>query len=226
MKKLVLYALCSVGLFAGAGCTNMRVVHTDVATGVVNPKAIYIRPFEMAGALYRDEGNPNGGVAKSLAPVEFANMLQEQMGKIAPSMVLMEDEVPVIGWLVEGHIEVLDSGVRGHRALPLFGSVGRAGASTMVVHVKITDMRSYPELAPIGKDLVEATGRDTLTGRVVYEFDVAGGDYFGGPLGTISTPGLGHARPFDMRNTAERIMLALSPDAFRYGARTSPIARN
>lgn len=223
MKTLLLSALCSFTLFAGVGCSNMRVVDTQVATGVDQPKAIYIRPFQLVE--YRDRCNPNGAVGRSLVPKTFAGILQEELSKIAPSMVLMDDEVPTTGWLVEGSIEVMDAGSPRLRALPLLGSLGRVGSSNMVVHVRITEMRAYPQVARTG-DLQISTGKEQLFARTIYEFDVAGGHYVGGALGTVATPGLGDARPFDMRNTAERIMLALSPDAFRYGARTSPVARN
>jgi len=223
MKTLLLSALCALAVVAGAGCTNMRVVHTTVATGVDQPKGIYIRPFRLVH--YCDRNDPNGAVGQSLVPKAFAGILQEELSKIAPAMVLMEDEVPTTGWLVEGSIEVMDAGSPRLRAIPLFGSLGRVGSSKMLVHVKVTEMRAYPRMAKEG-DVQISTGKETLFARVIYEFDVAGGDYVGGAFGTVSTPGLGDARPFDMRNTAERIMLALSPDAFRYGARTSPQARN
>jgi hypothetical protein len=57
--------------------------------------------------------------------------------------------------------------------------------------------------------------------RVIYEFDMAGGSNSQGRRGTLRASGMGKATPFDMRNAAERILLVLSPDAFRYGARSS-----
>ena len=41
-------------------------------------------------------------------------------------------------------------------------------------------------------------------------------------MGSIYAPGLGYAEPFDFKNAAERIMLALNTDPFRYGDRSSP----
>ena len=38
--------------------------------------------------------------------------------------------------------------------------------------------------------------------------------------GTLRASGLGFARPFDLVNAAERIYLVLSPNPFRYGARS------
>ncbi|HEX8678801.1 MAG TPA: hypothetical protein VF683_02485, partial [Chthoniobacterales bacterium] len=52
-----------------------------------------------------------------------------------------------------------------------------------------------------------------------YEFDVSGGSRLQGKAGTIRASGLGKATPFDLVNAAERIYLALEPNAFRYGAR-------
>jgi len=46
-----------------------------------------------------------------------------------------------------------------------------------------------------------------------------------GHHGQIYAPGLGDAEPFDFKNAAERVMLALSTDPYRLGARTSPVAR-
>jgi hypothetical protein len=61
--------------------------------------------------------------------------------------------------------------------------------------------------------------------RVIYEFDMAGGSREQGKFGTLRASGLGRAVPFDLRNAAERIMLVLSPDPFRYGARSSVVLR-
>ena len=57
---------------------------------------------------------------------------------------------------------------------------------------------------------------------VIYEFDVAGGSRLTGKFGSITAPGLGYAVTFDYRNAAERIYEALTPDANRYGLRSSP----
>ncbi|HEV2096279.1 MAG TPA: BREX system ATP-binding domain-containing protein, partial [Chthoniobacterales bacterium] len=80
-----------------------------------------------------------------------------------------------------------------------FGQLG-AGRSFLGMHVRITDVER---------------------GLVVYEFDVAGGSRLQGKLGTIRASGLGRATPFDLQNAAERIYLALEPNAFHYGARAN-----
>src|SRR4030095_9805171 len=80
-----------------------------------------------------------------------------------------------------------------------FGPCG-AGASMLALHVKVTDVEKH---------------------RVIYEFDMAGGSNGQGKLGTVRASGMGRATPFDLRNAAERILLVLSPDAFRFGARSS-----
>ena len=77
-------------------------------------------------------------------------------------------------------------------------------APSLLLHVKVTDV---------------------VTHRVIYEFDMAGGSRGQGKLGTIRASGLGKATPFDLRNAAERVMLVLSPDPHRYGARSSVALR-
>ncbi len=62
---------------------------------------------------------------------------------------------------------------------------------------------------------------EVATHHVIYEFDMAGGSHEQGPLGTVRASGLGKATPFDLRNAAERVLVALSPDPYRYGARAS-----
>ncbi len=84
-----------------------------------------------------------------------------------------------------------------------FGQFG-AGRSFLVMHVKVTDVEKH---------------------RVIYEFDMAGGSRQQGKLGTIRASGLGKATPFDLRNAAERVFLVLSPDPFRFGARSSVTLR-
>lgn len=219
--KLSLLALCSVLL---AACAGMRVTHTEVATGAVNPPAIYIRPFSIEYAAYHDAFNPNGAVAKSLAPIAFANDLQEELSKIAPAKVLAPDECATLGWLVEGQFEVVDSGDFIKRGSP--GGPFGLGRSCLVLHVRVTDLgKAGVEVSDAKEGVSVLKSARTSRGRVIYEFDVAGGSRGSGKLGSISAPGLGDAIPFDFRNAAERIMLALSPDPFRYGDRSSPVAR-
>jgi hypothetical protein len=68
-------------------------------------------------------------------------------------------------------------------------------------------------------------GKIGRRGNVIYEFDLKGGSGLSGHHGQIYAPGLGDAEPFDFKNAAERVMLALSTDPYRLGARTSPVAR-
>ncbi len=207
--KIFLMGLCSVVLLSA--CAGVRVSRTEVATGAVNPTAIYIRPFSVDYAQYRDRGNPNGAVRKSLAPTAFANILQEELAKLAPAMVLADNEVPTEGWLVEGRIERLDAW----------------SESSAKIHVRITDVSGCEVPVVASKEGVsEYTVVRTGSGAVVYEFDLKGGICSPRPFGSINAPGMSSSVPFDFRNAAERVMLALSPDPFRYGYRNSPEQRN
>ena len=84
-----------------------------------------------------------------------------------------------------------------------FFGVFRVGQSFLAMHVKVTDVEKH---------------------RVVYEFDMAGGSHGQGKFGTVRASGLGKATPFDLRNAAERMLLVLSPDPFRFGARSTVVA--
>ena len=177
-------------------------VHYEANCGVgaAHPAAIYIRPFCIDSAIFRgDESNNEGEmpIRKALTPVAFADDLQEQLSKIAPARVLGDDEVPKLGWLVEGQFNLVDGGSPLGR---FFFGVFRVGQSFLSMHVKVTDVATH---------------------RVVYEFDLAGGSNGQGKFGTIRASGLGKATPFDLRNAAERVLLVLSPDPFRFGARSS-----
>jgi hypothetical protein len=77
-----------------------------------------------------------------------------------------------------------------------------SSVSSLSMHVKVTDVEKH---------------------RVIYEFDMAGGNNGQGVFGTIRGSGGRFATAFDLRNAAERILLVLSPDAFRFGARTSVV---
>ena len=190
-------------LLAACARPGVRVTHTDVATGAVNPKAIYIRPFRIACTEF-DCCTPSGNrlIRKSLAPIEFANDLQEEFAKIAPSTVLKPDEAAPLGWLVDGEFLEVESGYSPCWWSPLGNSVTRA--SCLVVHVRIRDVAQR--------------------GTVLYEFDVATGTK-GTSFGSIYKPGMGYPLPFDMRNAAEKIALSITPDPFRYGYRSSPVMR-
>ena len=176
-------------------------VHYETCgVGAANPAAIYIRPFCIDSAIFRGDEAPSDGempIRKALAPVAFANDLREELGKMAPSLVIAENEVPTIGWLVEGQFDLVDGG--DPLARFFFGPFG-AGQSMLALHVKVTDVTTH---------------------HVIYEFDMAGGSHEQGPLGTVRASGLGKATPFDLRNAAERVLVALSSDPYRYGARAS-----
>ena len=173
---------------------------TNCGVGESNPLAIYIRPFCIDSAVFRGDEAASAGempLRKALTPVAFANDLKEQLSKIAPARVLEENESPKVGWLVEGQFDLIDGGSPSARYF--FGFLG-AGQSFLALHVKVTDVERH---------------------RVIYEFDMAGGSNNQGRFGTVRASGLGKATPFDLRNAAERILLVLSPDAMRYGARGS-----
>jgi hypothetical protein len=176
-------------------------VHYETCgVGAANPVAIYIRPFCIDSAIFRGDEAPSDGempIRKALTPVAFANDLKEELSKMAPSLVIAENEFPTVGWLVEGQFDLVDGG--SPLARFFFGQFG-AGQSMLALHVKVTEVATH---------------------RVVYEFDMAGGSRGQGKLGTVRASGLGKATPFDLRNAAERVLLVLSPDPFRFGARSS-----
>lgn len=218
------YLLLTLGaglLFSS--CSGVRVTDTQTAAVVIDrPQAIYIQPFSVEGAEFI--GHHSGGIGErpirqSLAPAEFASALKEELEKLAPTHVLGSDETATLGWLVEGSIDRVDAGSRLLRAAPIPGA-NPHGRSHIAVHVKVIDLSH-------GLVAVESKGGGTLHrhGRVIYEFDVAGGSRGSGAQGTVTGPGLGYSAPFDYRNTAERIRYALEPDPHRYGLRTSTLLR-
>jgi hypothetical protein len=173
---------------------------TNCGIGATNPSAIYIRPFCIDSAIFRgDEGASDAEmpIRKSLTPIAFAEDLKEELSKMAPTLVIAENEAPNIGWLVEGQFDLVDGGSPVGRFF--LGNLG-VGRSLLALHVKVTDVQQH---------------------RVIYEFDMAGGSRGQGKLGTVRASGLGKATPFDLRNAAERVLLVLSPDPFRFGARSS-----
>ena len=225
MKNLLL-AFCSAALLSS--CAGVRVSHTDVATGATNPRSIYIRPFDISYTEFRGRHHSAGEkpIRRSLAPAEFADDLKQELEKIAPAMVLKDDETPRTGWLVEGDFAVIDAGSPAVRALP--GNVFGLGASQVVIHIRVTDLDVHRVTTVDAKDKDgEDTQRavETAQGRIVYEFDVKGGSATTGKFGSITAPGLGYAVPFDFRNAAERIYSALTADPHGYGIRTSPTLR-
>lgn len=180
--------------YASAGI-NM----TTCGVGAHDPKAIYIRPFCIDSATVVGDVAHSAGempIRKALIPVSFASTLKQQLEKIAPARILKEDETPRVGWLVEGQFSMVDGGSPvGRLFLGHFG----VGRSVMALHVRVTDVE---------------------TGTLAYEFDVSGGSQLQGKAGTLRASGLGKAAEFDLVNAAERIYLALEPNAFRYGVRS------
>lgn len=227
--KHLLFALCSALPLLLTSCAGVHVARTDVATGATNPRSIYIRPFDVTHTVFKGWHHSSGEreIRRSLAPAEFAGILKQEMEKIAPAMVLKEDDVPLTGWLVEGDFEVIDAGQPSLRAAP--GNVIGAGASHIILHVRITDLDAggveYSDKKEVEADETRREAVRTAKGAIVYEFDVKGGSRATGKFGSITAPGLGYAVPFDFRNAAERIAMALTPDAHRYGVRSSPTIR-
>lgn len=179
---------------------GVRMITNNCAVGAANPKAIYIRPFCIDNASFVGDQTASEGempLRKALTPVSFATTLKESLEKLAPARVLQEDEAPRIGWLVEGEFTMVDGGSPAGRFF--LGHFG-LGRSFLAMHVRITDVDA---------------------GVVVYEFDVAGGSRLQGPHGAVRASGLGKATPFDLVNAAERIYLAVEPNAHRYGTRSS-----
>lgn len=163
-------------------------VHYEANCGIgaAHPSAIYIRPFCIDSAVFRDDEAASDGempIRKALTPHAFAADLKEEMSKLAPAIVIASDEVPKVGWLIEGRINHVDSSV-----------------SFLSMHVRVTDVVQH---------------------RVIYEFDLAGGNHGQGFVGSVRAGGLHYATPFDLRNAAERIYLVLTTDPYRYGARSS-----
>lgn len=216
--KHTLLALSSVALLAS--CAGVRVADTQTACGATKPSNIYIKPFGVAATDFK--GKHSGGrgerpIRHSLAGKEFAHALKLEMEKMAPAMVLEEDERASEGWVIDGSLDVVNAGDPALRHF--FGHFG-AGKSQVLIHVRVTDLGGgyayYDE-----KDSSQLGRR----GRVVYEFDLAGGSRATGRLGSITAPGLGYSAPFDYKNAAERVMMALSVDPHRLGLRDSPTIR-
>jgi hypothetical protein len=216
------YTLLALGAAcAFTGCAGVKVAHTDIATGATKPEAIYIRSYIGEDAVFKGHHGHRGErpIRRSLAPAEYSKALREELEKMAPAMVLAEDEVPQVGWLVESDIEYVHAGSPTLRAVPLVGTPGGAGRSKIMVHVRVTDLNGRH--ATNGKD----SSKGAANGNVIYEFDLEGGSRMTGAMGQIYAPGLGYASIFDYKNAAERVLMALSVDPHGYGTRTSPTIR-
>lgn len=216
------YTLPALGVVALAfsGCAGAKIVHTDVATGASKPKAIYIRSYIADDAVFKGHHGDSVGehpIRRSLAPVAYSNALKEEMEKMAPAMVLADDEIPTTGWLVESNLEVAHAGSQTWRAILGPVSVGR---SHVRIHVRISDVHGHHHFVD-SKD----ASKGEANGNVLYEFDVDGGSSISGPIGSIYAPGLGNPESFDYKNAAERIYYALQTDPQKYGVRNSPTIR-
>ncbi len=224
--KHSLFAL-SLALLLTA-CASVKVTHTDVATGATNPRAIYLRPFDISDCVFTGRNQSAGElpIRKSLAPAQFTEDLKEELELIAPALVLKDGDMPDNGWLVEGSIDLVNAGSPLARSEPVGNAMG-TGSSHIMIHVRIIDMDAHHGVTTDAKDAAGAQthGVKTRKGVVIYEFDVAGGSHRTGKFGSVTAPGLGYAPPFDYRNAAERIYEALCPDEFRYGIRNSPSIR-
>ena len=206
---LALSAACAL-----TGCAGVKVVHTDVATGATKPEAIYIRSYIAEDATFKGHHGHIGErpIRRSLAPAEFSKALKEELEKMAPAMVLADDETPTTGWLVESDIEYVHAGSPTLRAVPVVGTPGGVGRSTVKIHVRVSDVNG--RYVSNDKDLSKGG-----SGRVLYEFDLKGGSRMTGILGSVYAPGLGYAYIFDYKNAAERVYYALSVDPHAYGRR-------
>ncbi len=218
MKNLI-FSLSATLLLTS--CAGVHVSDTQVASGAANPEAIYIRPFDVGATQY--VGNHRGGIGErpirqSLAGREFADDLKQELERLAPSRVIEHNEVPTVGWLVEGSLDVVDGGHPNERGVVPLDKFG-FGKSNVAIHVVISK---------VGGGYV-STDKDAnklgQKGRVIYEFDLVGGSRGSGHDGSIYSPGLGRSEPFDFRNAAERVMMAMSTDPHKYGVHSSPVIR-
>lgn len=225
MIKPALLALATAVLFSS--CAGSYVEKTYVATGAANPKSIYVRPFDVTYTEFK--GRHRGGpgerpIRRSLAGREFAEILKEEVEKIAPAMVLEANEFPKTGWIIEGELDVVHAGSPAVRALT--GPFG-FGQSRVQIHVRIIDVAALGSASVVSKDKgdAEMVSTQTSSDGVIYAFTLDGGSGATGAHGSVVASGLGESVPFDYRNAAERIYIALSRDPFRYGLRNSPTYR-
>ena len=223
------YALIALSAtMALAGCATVKVAHTDVASGATNPRAIYIRSYISDSAAFKGNHGHVGEkpIRRSLAPAEFSIALKDELEKLAPAMVLKDDEEATTGWLVESDLVWVHGGSPTLRSVPVVNHAG-PGRSYVRIHVRVTDLDHANPRSDAKKEIATGTAA-AVPGRygpVIYEFDLAGGSRLSGLLGSIYAPGLGRATPFDFRNAAERVMMALSTDPHRYGVRSEPVIR-
>jgi hypothetical protein len=137
--KYSLLALCPALLLTS--CADVRITHTDVATGAINPSAIYIKPFDVSDCTFIGKSTSKGEapIKKSLAPAVFAEDLKEQLEQIAPAIILKPGDYPSNGWLVEGSLDLVDAGHPGERGIPIAAQF-HYGASHVMIHVRVIDL--------------------------------------------------------------------------------------
>ncbi|MGB8170375.1 MAG: hypothetical protein WCF18_22925 [Chthoniobacteraceae bacterium] len=225
MKHALLALSVTVAL---TGCATVKVAHTDVASGATNPRAIYIRTGLPDEARFKGNHGHVGEkpIRRSLAPAEFSIALKEELEKMAPAMVLKDDEEPTTGWLVESDLQWVHGGSPTLRAIPGINHLG-PGRSFVRIHVRVTDLDHHNAVSDAKKEISTDTAKQVASqnGPVIYEFDLAGGSRLSGWDGSIYAPGLGQARPFDFKNAAERVYMALSVNPHKYGVRSEPTLR-
>ena len=161
---------------------------TNCGVGEAHPSAIYIRPFCIDTAVFRNDEAASDGempIRRALTPVAFAQDLKEELSKMAPTRILKDDEAPKVGWMVEGRFDNVNSNV-----------------SSLAMHVKVTDVETH---------------------RVIYEFDMAGGNTVQDALVEICVSGGPLPTPFAVLDVAQGFILVLSPDVFRFGARSTVV---
>src|SRR5689334_9000 len=100
--KYTLSAIAAAALMSG--CAGTNVVSTQVASAELHPRpsAIYIRPFAVGEFRGDHHGAGQEALTKGQAPMMFAEILRDELEKIAPVRILEPDEHPKAGWLVEG----------------------------------------------------------------------------------------------------------------------------
>lgn len=215
--KLILPAFAALLLFTS--CAGVRVHETQVASGATDPEAIYIRTFDVTDAVFTGDHRGPGEepIRRSLAPHAWSLALKHELEKIAPTTILAEGEHPPTGWVVDGTLDVVDAGKPWQRGVAEIVKPFGIGRSEVMIHVRISDVTGKYT----NRDDKDG-GKQGRRGDTLYEFDLKGGSRATGAHGSIHAPGLGYAVPFDFKNAAERVQIALSTDPWGYGERTSP----
>ncbi len=203
-------------------CAGVRIQETQIASGATNPEAIYIRAFDVSDTIFKGDHRGPGEepIRRSLAPAEWSLALKHELEKIAPTHILQEDEAPPTGWVVDGTLDVIDAGQPLKRHFGELIKPASLGRSQVMIHVRVSDVNGKH----VDRDDKDGS-KGGRRGNTLYEFDLNGGSRMSGGAGSLHAPGLGYSVPFDFKNAAERVLVALSPDAFGYGERTSPSIR-